>query len=499
MNLERTLEYVLHRYRWIFVCFFLLPCSFLYDIYVVLRNWIHFCSKDASIEHQYKVKHVQKQVKEWIKTGQKIPMCTARPGWKSTSVQDPQYKNKFYNIEVDMSDILGINEKNKTILVEPSVNIGQISAYLIPVGWTLPIVPELESLTVGGLVNGQGVESSSHKYGLFQHICVSFEVVLADGSVLKCSKVENTDIFYAIPWSYGTLGFLTAVELQIIPSKKFVELTYQPVYSLDEAMDSFEKEIKRRTGNEFVDGIMFSKDRGVIMTGNLVDTPKKTVNAIGNWYKQWFYKHVESFFETGKAIDYIPLRDYYHRHTRSLFWTIEEIIPFGNHWVFRWFFGWMTPPKIAFLKLTQTEIIKKLYLKTQVIHDTLVPLSTTKDMISFYDEAYKIYPLWLCPFKLTNEPGFVHSKSDEDEFYVDIGLYGRINSNNFEGNKTHIEHLQTLKKKKAYEMLYAGTYATREEFREMFDHTLYDRIRKSLSCEKAFPEIYNKVNKEARN
>ncbi|XP_039279750.1 delta(24)-sterol reductase isoform X2 [Nilaparvata lugens] len=447
MSLEETVEYILHHYRWIFVCFFLLPCSFLYDIYIILRNWICFWFKNASIEHNYKVHHVQKQ----------------------------------------------------TIAVEPSVNIGQISAHLIPVGWTLPIIPELESLTVGGLVNGQGVESSSHKYGLFQHICISFEIVVADGSVLKCSKEENTDLFFAIPWSYGTLGFLTAVELQIIPCKRFVELTYQPVYSLGEAVDLFEKEIKRKTGNEFVEGIMFSKETGVIMTGHLVDSPKKTTNAIGRWYKQWFYKHVESFFETGKSIEYIPLRDYYHRHTRSLFWTIEEIIPFGNHWIFRWIFGWMTPPKISFLKLTQTGIIKKLYLKTQVFDDTLVPLSTTKDMISFYDEAYNVYPLWLCPFKLTNEPGFVHSHSNEDEYFVDIGIYGRINSKSFNGIKTHIEHFQVLKKSKSYEMLYAGTFATREEFREMFDHTLYDRMRKKFNCEMAFPEIYDKVNKDARN
>ena len=39
---------------------------------------------------------------------------------------------------------------------------------------------------------GVGIESSSHKYGLFQHVCVSFELVLADGSVAQCSKVGQT-------------------------------------------------------------------------------------------------------------------------------------------------------------------------------------------------------------------------------------------------------------------------------------------------------------------
>lgn len=37
---------------------------------------------------------------------------------------------------------------------------------------------------------GTGIETSSHKHGLFQHICVSYELVMADGSVVKCSKVN---------------------------------------------------------------------------------------------------------------------------------------------------------------------------------------------------------------------------------------------------------------------------------------------------------------------
>ena len=36
---------------------------------------------------------------------------------------------------------------------------------------------------------GVGVETSSHKHGLFQHCCLEYEVVLADGSVVTCSEV----------------------------------------------------------------------------------------------------------------------------------------------------------------------------------------------------------------------------------------------------------------------------------------------------------------------
>lgn len=49
-----------------------------------------------------------------------------------------------------------------------------------------------------------------------------------------------------------------------------------------------------------------------------------------------------------------------------------------------------------------------------------------------------------------------------------------------------------------FQMLYADSYLTREEFRQMFDHSLYDVVRKQLKCDGAFPEVYDKVNRTAR-
>ena len=98
--------------------------------------------------------------------------------------------------------------------MEPLVSMGQLSA--------IPILPEMDDLTVGklfnhanrkqlnlekfhflcciigGLIMGTGIETSSHKHGLFQHICVSFELVMADGSFIKCSKVRQRNLFLSL-------------------------------------------------------------------------------------------------------------------------------------------------------------------------------------------------------------------------------------------------------------------------------------------------------------
>lgn len=119
----------------------------------------------------------------------------------------------------------------------------------------------------GGIVNGTGIESSSHKFGIIQHICKSFEVILPDGSLVKCSRDQEPELFYSIPWSHGTIGFLIAIELYIIPAEKYVKLEYFPVNSLDEACTVFKREVFKSKENQFVEGLMYDKDRGVIMTG----------------------------------------------------------------------------------------------------------------------------------------------------------------------------------------------------------------------------------------
>jgi len=114
------------------------------------------------------------------------------------------------------------------------------------------------------------------------------------------------------------------------------------------------------------------------------------VNAIGRWYKPWFFKHVQEFLKKGQAVEYIPLRDYHHRHSRSIFWEIQEIIPFGNHPLFRYLLGWMVPPKVSLLKLTQPEVIKKLYESNHMIQDMLVPMKTLKDSLRLFHAETKV-------------------------------------------------------------------------------------------------------------
>ncbi|KAL7641541.1 UNVERIFIED_CONTAM: hypothetical protein RMT77_007414 [Armadillidium vulgare] len=492
-------EYILINHRWVIVVFFLLPLSFIYDIYYNTRSWLIFKLSSAPKNHDKKVAYVQNQVRKWNKGSKTNPMCTARPGWQTISFRVPAYKSTFNKIKINLVDILEIDTRKQTVRCEPLVTMGQLTKVLVDLGWTIPIVPEMDDLTVGGLVMGTGIETSSHKYGLFQHICTAFELVLADGSLITCNKDEHTDLFYSVPWSYGTLGFLTAVEIKIMPAQRFVKLNYIPCYSQESMISTFLSESRKESENDYVEGIMFTYNAGVVMTGNMCNSVEEgKLNEIGKWYKPWFFKHVESYLKSGRGVEYIPIRDYYHRHTRSIFWELQDIIPFGNNLLFRLLLGWLVPPKVSFLKRTQGQKVKELYENNHFIQDMLVPADQLKQALDVFEKEVKIYPMWLCPFKLPADPGMLRPLDGKCSLFVDIGTYGVPKVDNFHPVETTRRVEKFVRSAKGFQMLYADTYMTVHEFREMFNHTLYDKIRKELQCTKAFPEVYDKICRKAR-
>jgi hypothetical protein len=79
----------------------------------------------------------------------------------------------------------------------------------------------------------------------------------------------------------------------------------------------------------------------------------------------------------------------------------QDIIPFGNHPVFRFLFGWMVPPKISLLKLTQGKTIKDMYEKHQIIQDMLVPVEKMSSALAVFHQELNVSEGKLSSYYLT--------------------------------------------------------------------------------------------------
>ena len=66
-------------------------------------------------------------------------------------------KKSFRKIRLDLYDILEIDTTSPEpcVRVEPLVTMGQLTGALNPLGWTVAVLPELDDLTVGGLIAGK--------------------------------------------------------------------------------------------------------------------------------------------------------------------------------------------------------------------------------------------------------------------------------------------------------------------------------------------------------
>eukprot|EP00949_MAST-11_sp_MAST-11-sp1_P002045 g2045.t1 len=515
-------------HRGIFVTVFVLPVSLMFDVFFAVRAWLVMKFYSAPALHEERVRDIVDQIEKWKEDGGTKKLCTARGGWQSISPGYRQYKSYSTQIRVDMYDILEFKQSDDkadgapTIRVEPMVNMGQISHYIIPKGYTLPVLPELDDLTVGGLYMGVGIETTSHIHGLFNDTVVEAEVVLADGSVVTCSETENTELYDALPWSYGTLGFLTSVTIKLVPCKPFVRIEYFPCQTREQGEALLRKYSEKPNPPAFVEALAYSLDKMVVMPAEFADAsevPWVQRNSIGLWYKPWFYKHVESMLTlTERRVEYIPLRDYYHRHTKSIFWELEQIIPWGNNPVFRFLLGWAIPPKVSFLKLTSTGKLKELYEKSHVIQDMLVPMSKFSESMKVFDDNYDLWPLWICPYRaydystgragkhrcFLRKPKNASAKAEDGrcyEMYVDLGAYGIPRAVQ---EKREFDIVSVSQKVENYvasvhgfQMLYADSYLSRDEFRAMFDHSHYDSMKRRYDPTGAFPEVYEKVCKKA--
>lgn len=513
--LNDLLLHILTHHRSAVVTIVGLPLSLVWDFTLKMRLHYIRIFKSAPHLHNQRVKIIQEQVKN--RPDKNAPLCTARPGWMSVSLSYRSYKQKWNAIEMPLYDILSIDVEKLSVTVEPCVTIGQLTHALNPMGYTLPVVPEMDDLTIGGLINGTGIESSSHKYGLFHEIVSELELMLGDGKVVVATRDnEYADLFHAVPWSYGTIALLLSAKLKLIPCQEYVKLTYTP----HQEKESYIKHMRELSGElntngkscpMFVEGLAYSLNEAVVMSGDFVsaaEVPRGTANRLSLWWKPWFYKHVEEMLQSNnEVVEYIPLRDYYHRHTQSLFWEMELMIPIGNHIIFRWLLGWIMPPKVSFLKISQTEMTRQLVEKTHVAQDFLVPVRKMSEFLDLCDSEYdRVYPLWLClhdhspmPGSLLKDP--VCPNVNGNEMYIDIGIYGlpqcvkEKREDEFDMKKSMKKVLKALVSMDGFQMLYADVFSTREEFEDMFDHEGYRKIREKYNADKGtFREVYDKMN-----
>lgn len=530
---QAKLVYWLEENRGLVVLFFCLPASLLFDWMLRFRSGLQRLLAPRK-GHDDLVRAIQEQVRTYHQQESTKPaterrlLCSARPNWLSLSLSF--YPKHLCNqVPLPLFEILGLDEERRVIRVEPMVTVGQATDYLMQRNYALQVCLEIAEATLGGLAMGVGMTTHSHKAGLFQESVVAYDVVLANGDLVHVTADnEYSDLFYTLPWSHGSLAFLVALELRVIPAQPYILLSYESFSGSQKAYCDRLREVSGATkpnGDkplaDFVEATVFSRTDAVIMQGSFASSEevrqgRHPVNALARWYKPWFYKHVQSIFDRNASKkttykEYVPLRDYLLRHNRSIFWVLEAMLPFGNEPWFRYTLGWLCPPRVAFLKFTTTPGVRALTFVKQVFQDIVLPMTEVEKAIDVSEELFDTYPILIYPCRIYNH-GEQHRgqlrppRSDQYcpdmnwGMFFDLGVYGVPGPVRRREPYDPVHTYRSIEKFTrdvgGYPFLYADLFLTRKEFEETFDLTAYNEVRRKYGAEHAFPHVYDKVKPE---
>ena len=116
----------------------------------------------------------------------------------------------------EMNKIEVLDEANRLIRVEPGARWMDVAVAIGQYGWALSS-GDYGGVGVGGLATAGGIGWLVREHGLTIDHVRAVEMVLADGSFVRASDTENTDLFWAVRGAGANFGIVTAFEFQVDP------------------------------------------------------------------------------------------------------------------------------------------------------------------------------------------------------------------------------------------------------------------------------------------
>lgn len=138
--------------------------------------------------------------------------------------------------------IISFDEKSGELVCEAGISLEQILAYFVPRGWFLPTTPGTKFVTVGGAVAADVHGKNHHGSGAFSRHVNWFDLLLANGEIVRCSPVENPELFMATCGGMGLTGLILNVSFNLIPLEtSYIRQELIQARSLSEIMELFEE------------------------------------------------------------------------------------------------------------------------------------------------------------------------------------------------------------------------------------------------------------------
>lgn len=210
-------------------------------------------------------------------------------------------KPKDYFIDFD--------EEKGLLHVQAGVLLSEILEFYVPRGWFLKVTPGTKLITVGGAIASDVHGKNHHVEGCFSECIQEFEIMLADGEVVTCSKEATPELFKATCGGMGLTGIILSAKIYLKKiNSQYIDQTTIKTKNLKETFEVFEAYQDKPYSVAWIDCLAKGDNVGkcLLMVGDFRDDgklnyklkPQKSIPfnfpsfALNNWSVRafnWLY------------------------------------------------------------------------------------------------------------------------------------------------------------------------------------------------------------------
>lgn len=121
-----------------------------------------------------------------------------------------------------LNKFISFDRLNGVIECESGVLLSDVLEVIVPQGYFLFVTPGTKFVTVGGAIASDVHGKNHHAEGCFSEYVLEFSIMTEKGELLKCSRAENSEKFWATIGGMGLTGIILSARFKL----KNIETSY---------------------------------------------------------------------------------------------------------------------------------------------------------------------------------------------------------------------------------------------------------------------------------
>ena len=169
---------------------------------------------------------------------------------------------------------INFDEESGLLHVQAGVLLADILESFVPRGLFLKITPGTKLITVGGAIASDVHGKNHHVEGCFSECVKDFEIMLADGQIVTCSKSDTPELFNATCGGQGLTGIILTATLYLKKiNSKYIDQTTIKTSNLEATFAAFEEYKNHPYSVAWIDCLAKGNDIGrcLLMVGDFMD------------------------------------------------------------------------------------------------------------------------------------------------------------------------------------------------------------------------------------